>query len=147
MMARSQKTLAGPPTQAFQELAVEGKTKRSFATFVMLPIKRLVNTWLSPHINKVPALLATRLPFYAVHAWWLLLSVLSVVGAVYALRQKQYAVLFLVAIIVGRFVLPMISSLGADARLLVESLPAIYVLSAIAALEIWGWAAGARRAY
>lgn len=139
LQARAQETMTGEPTRQFQELADEAARKRPLQTFVVVPIKRVIKTWLYPQINRVPTLMGTRLPFYAVHGLWLLLSVFMVLGVVHTLRLKRYSVLLLVAVIVGRMLLPLISSLGADPRLLVETLPAIYVLSALGIYAVCGF--------
>jgi 4-amino-4-deoxy-L-arabinose transferase-like glycosyltransferase len=131
LQARSQKTMMGEPARQFQELAAKAIQKRPLQTFVALPVKRVINTWLSPHINRVPTLMGTRLPFFSLQGLWLLLSGFALVGFLYALRLKRYSVLLLVAVIVGRTMLPLISSLGTDPRLLIEILPALYMLSAL----------------
>jgi 4-amino-4-deoxy-L-arabinose transferase-like glycosyltransferase len=131
LQAREQKTMTGEPALQFQELAGEAARKRPLQTFVIVPVRRVVKTWLYPQINRVPTLMGTRLPFFSLQGLWLVLSGFTVLGMVRALRLKRYSVLLLVAIIVGRMLLPLISSLGADPRLLVETLPAIYVLSAL----------------
>lgn len=131
LQARSQKTLAGAPVQQFQELAAEARRKRPIQTFVALPVTRVIKTWLHPHINRVPMLMGTRLPFFTIQALWLGLSGFALIGFLNALRLKRYSVWLLAAVIVGRMILPLISSLGADPRLLIETLPALYVLSAL----------------
>ena len=131
--ARAQKTLAGDSAQQFQDLADQAARERPLNTFVVVPLRRVIKTWLYPQVNRVPTLMGTRLPFFSIQGLWLVLSVFTFIGVVNALRLKQYSVLLLVAVIFGRVVLPFISSLGADPRLLVESLPAMYVLSAMGA--------------
>jgi hypothetical protein len=74
--------------------------------------------------------MGTRLPFFSLQGLWLLLLGFSLLGVVQAIRLKRYIVLLLVAVIIGRMLLPLISGLGADPRLLVEILPFLYVLAA-----------------
>jgi hypothetical protein len=74
--------------------------------------------------------MGTRLPFFALQGLWLLLLGFSLLGVVQAIRLKRYVVLLAVAVIIGRMLLPLISGLGADPRLLVEILPLLYVLTA-----------------
>lgn len=138
LQARSQKSMRGDSAIQFQELADEAHRKRPLQTFVAVPVRRLVNTLLYPQVNRIPPLMGTRLPFFAIQALWLLLLGFSLLGAVQLIRLKRHAVWLLVAVIIGRMLLPLISSLGADTRLLVEILPAVYVLAAFgiyAALE------------
>jgi 4-amino-4-deoxy-L-arabinose transferase-like glycosyltransferase len=135
--ARAQKTLGGDSAQQFQDLATQAARERPIHTFVVVPLKRVIKTWLYPQVNRVPTLMGTRLPFFSIQGLWIVMSVLTIVGVIDALRLKQYSVLLLVAVIVGRVALPLISSLGADPRLLVESIPAIYVLSAMGAFAAY----------
>ena len=74
--------------------------------------------------------MGTRLPFFAIQGLWVLLLGFSLLGVVQAIRLKRYTVLLLVAVLIGRMLLPLISGLGADPRLLVEVLPFLYVLAA-----------------
>lgn len=131
LQAREQKTMTGEPARQFQELAAETARKRPLHAFVVVPVRRVIKTWLYPQINRVPTLMGTRLPFFSLQGLWLVLSAFTLLGVVHAFRMKRYSVLLVVAVIVGRMLLPLISSLGADPRLLVETLPAIYVLSAL----------------
>ncbi len=140
LLAREQKTMTGEPTRQFQELSAEATRQRPFQTFVFVPAKRVIKTWFHPQINQVPRLMGTRLPFFALQGLWLVLSGFTVLGMVHALRLKRYSVLLLAAVIGGRILLPLISSLGADPRLLVETLPAIYVLSALGIYAVWEFA-------
>ena len=140
LLAREQKTMTGEPARQFQELSAEAARQRPLQTFVFVPARRVIKTWLHPQINRVPRLMGTRLPFFALQGLWLVLSGFTVLGMVHALRLKRYSVLLLAAVIAGRILLPLISSLGADPRLLVETLPAIYVLSALGIYAVWEFA-------
>jgi 4-amino-4-deoxy-L-arabinose transferase-like glycosyltransferase len=137
LKAREQKSMNGEPALAFQELAAVAVRRRPLDAFVVVPVKRLLKTWSYPQVNKVPELMGTRLPFLAVHGLWLLLWVFAMMGVVSALWTRRYNVLLVFAILVGRLLLPLISSLGADPRLLVETLPALYVLSALGFFTVW----------
>jgi hypothetical protein len=130
LQGREQKTMRGEPNRQFQELADEAIRKRPLQTFVVVPVRRLIKTLLYPQINRLPTLMGTRLPFFSLQALWLLLLGFSVLGVIQAMRLKRYAVLLLVAVIIGRMLLPLISGLGADPRLLIEILPLLYVLTA-----------------
>jgi hypothetical protein len=123
--------MKGEPNRQFQELADEAFRKRPLQTFVMVPVRRLIKTLLYPQINRLPTLMGTRLPFFSLQGLWLLLLGFSLLGVVQAMLLKRYSVLLLVAVITGRMLLPLISGLGADPRLLVEILPTLYVLSAL----------------
>lgn len=131
LQGREQKTMRGEPNRQFQELADEASRKRPLQTFVVVPVRRLIKTLLYPQINRLPTLMGTRLPFFSLQALWLLLLGFSLLGIVQAMQLKRYAVLLLVAVIIGRMLLPLVSGLGADPRLLVEILPEIYVLAAL----------------
>jgi 4-amino-4-deoxy-L-arabinose transferase-like glycosyltransferase len=131
VQGREQRSMRGEPNRQFQELANEARRKRPLQTFVMVPVRRLIKTLLYPQINRVPTLMGTRLPFFSIQILWLLLLGFSLLGVVLAIRLKRYAVLLLVAVIIGRLLLPLISGLGADPRLLVEILPVLYVLAAL----------------
>jgi len=130
LQGREQKTMRGEPNRQFQELADEAGRKRPLQTFVVVPVRRLIKTLLYPQINRLPTLMGTRLPYFALQGLWLLLLGFSLLGVVQAIRLKRFVVLLVVAVIIGRMLLPLISGLGADPRLLVEILPLLYVLTA-----------------
>ena len=131
LQGREQKTMKGEPNRQFQELADDAFRKRPLHTMVVVPVRRLIKTLLYPQINRIPTLMGTRLPFFSLQGLWVLLLGFSLFGVVQAIRLKRYVVWLLVAVITGRMLLPLISGLGADPRLLVEILPPMYVLAAL----------------
>ncbi len=118
-------------TGTYSALAREAIHKRPFKTLIVVPGIRAAKTWADMPFGGIgvpqrkPAIALTIL------FWWLLTPcALLGISRVPFLKHAPLGVLL--AILIGRLVLPLISSYGAEARYLIEALPVCFVFAAVA---------------
>lgn len=126
--ARAQAAVGKPGADAvFAELTAKARRERPFRTFIVVPLRRLVNVWVHVAVDfggTVPAI-----------AWPGILA-LALVGLITGLRRRRDATLLLAAVVVGRSVLPLTIGIACESRYVAEALPACYLLAALG-LEAW----------
>jgi hypothetical protein len=118
-------------SETYSALAREAMHKRPFKTSIVVPVIRAAKTWADMPFGGIgvpqrkPAIALTIL------FWWLLTPcTLLGISRVPFLKHAPLGVLL--AILIGRLALPLISSYGAEARYLIEALPVCFVFAALA---------------
>lgn len=106
------------PPVVFDELAEKARRERPFRTFVLVPARRLASTWVN---------VAGYAQNPALRILWIAVLMAAAAGAWWGLKNRFELSLLLLATVLGRSVLPLISALGVEPRLMVEALPAIFI--------------------
>lgn len=117
-------------SETYSILAREAIRKRPFKTLIVVPLIRAARTWADMPFGGIgmpqrkPAIALTLL------FWWLL-TACTLLGITRAPFLKHAPLGVLLALLMGRLALPMISSYGAEARYLIEALPVCFVFAAV----------------
>lgn len=105
--------------KTFEELTAKARHDRPFRTFVVIPARRLISTWLN--------LVAAYTSSLWVRAGWILFLLCAMAGALWGLRNRPRITALLLAIVAGRSTLPLIFGIGVEPRYLAEALPEVFI--------------------
>lgn len=111
------------PGVDYQALADASRAAHPLRVYLLVPLKRTIMT-----VLRLPTYVGDRSLKLVAYFFWAALLILSLIGAVRL--RKHPARLLLLALILGRFVLPLLTALAAEPRYIVEVLPVVCFLSA-----------------
>jgi hypothetical protein len=114
-----------PPDDVLIERTRTAWTDEPVRVGFIVPVKRAFMTWL-----RLPTYIQSRPLKILAYVFWVGLSLTSLYGCYLLLRQKQWTLLILLAVVAGRIILPLVSALGAEPRYIIECLPACFLLAA-----------------
>jgi hypothetical protein len=123
--AKQNGSFDGVPERVFAELAQKAGQAHPFKTFIAVPVRRSFLAWL-----RMPSYLNIRWQKIGAYAFWIAFLVLTVVGLASAPRAPRLLMLLLPQLL-GRAVLPFLSSLAIEPRYVLEALPVCFIFAAI----------------
>ena len=106
------------PRKTFDALGAKARGERPLRTFVIVPLRRIASTWVN---------LAGYAKSSAARIIWILLLLAAAAGAVWSVRHRLDISLLLLAVVIGRSVLPAAFAIGVEPRFVVEALPAVFI--------------------
>ncbi len=111
-LAKPQNSFEGEPNRQFITLTNEARQKRSLNTFIFTPLRRTIFTWV-----RMPTSIHQKYLRMLTYPFWIMLLLFTVIGMIIAVRSEQcYLFLILFAVVLGRTVLPLTSSLAIEPR-------------------------------
>jgi hypothetical protein len=131
VMAKAQGSYDGQPARVFSELAEKARHERPLKTFIVVPARRMIMAWF-----RMPAIINSSVLKPAAYIFWLSLLGTVMVGLVTTRGLRNSVLLILLMQVLGRSVLPLLSSLAAEPRYMIEALPACFILAAVG-LSLW----------
>lgn len=118
---------------AFDDLAEEAGRKRPFATHLVVPSRRVLMSWVF-----LPGYLESKSARAVAYPVWSLFLGCVLVGTCTVCRTGPGPLLVLVAVLLGRSVLPLASGIAAEPRYLVEAVPACLVVGTVGIRQVVG---------
>ena len=115
--------LAEENYSVWNELTAKARSERPLRTFVVVPFSRVAHLWLNvasysrrPELRIVGAIL------------WGAFLFASLFGIYFAVRRGSLLLWFLVAVIAGRSLLPLVVGIACEPRYIAEAIPATFIL-------------------
>jgi hypothetical protein len=122
-------------SEKYTTLARDAIQKRPFKRLIGVPLIRAARTWADMPFGGIG--LPQRRPAIALtFLYWWLLTGCMLMGIALMSFLKRAPLGVLLALLIGRLLLPIISSYGAEARYLIEALPACFIFAAAAVVSL-----------
>lgn len=119
----------GRNSPAFAELANEKIKRRPFYTLIVIPVKRLINTW-----RFMPYCLQCTIPGahqFALRLFWWILTALTLPGILLVFLRSKGLTFVMLGLLLGRLSLPLISALGSENRYIIEAVPVCIIFAGV----------------
>lgn len=132
-VSKQQGSFEGKPSEIFISLTNKAKEDRPFSVIILTPLWRSIRTWL-----RMPALINQNELQTLAQIFWLFLIFFVVVGLITILYQNWSSLfLILIAVMLGRLILPLISSLAIESRYMIEALPVYFIFASIGVSKMY----------
>jgi hypothetical protein len=107
----------------WNELTAKARSERPLRTFVVVPFSRVAHVWM----NVASYSRRRELRIVGTLLWGAFLFA-ALLGIYFAARRDSLLMWFLVAVIAGRSILPLVVGIACEPRYIVEAIPATFIL-------------------
>lgn len=123
-IAQYQNSFEGASSDEFARLAEDAHTRRPLTSYFIVPSERAVMT-----LARLPNYVEDESNQTLAYSLWLPLVAISLMGILVMSARKIF--LIPAALFVGRMFLPFYTAIGAEPRFLIETLPILYISTAV----------------